>query len=71
MQKYIHNIIKTNIMHRLEKNILHHANKRREQRSSIAHYFVNDHLFILFDDAIKYCDIKNISYNQIRKSYYY
>jgi|14BtaG_2_1085337.scaffolds.fasta_scaffold07777_9 hypothetical protein len=32
MQKYIHNIIKTNIMHRLEKNILHHANKRREQR---------------------------------------
>ncbi len=25
-------------MHRLEKNILHHANKRREQRK----YFVND-----------------------------
>ena len=32
MQKYIHNIIKTNIMHRLEKNILHHAKKQREQR---------------------------------------
>ena len=58
-------------MHRLEANILHHANKRREQRSFTPHYFINDDLFILFDDALKYCDIKNISYTQIKKSYYY
>jgi hypothetical protein len=58
-------------MHRLEKNILHHANKRREQRSSLPHYFINDNLFILFDEAIKFCDINNISYNQIKKSYKY
>ena len=31
-QEYTRNLIKTNIMHRLESNILHHAKKQREQR---------------------------------------
>ena len=58
-------------MHRIEANILHHAKKQRKQRSLTPHYFVNDDLFILFDDALKYCDNNNMSYNKIKKSYKY
>lgn len=31
-KRKLNNYLKTNIMHRLEKNILHHAKQRKEQR---------------------------------------
>ena len=46
-------------------------NKPTEKKSFTPHYFVNNNLFILFEEAMKYCDNKNMSYNKIKKSYNY
>lgn len=44
-------------MHRLEKNILHHANKRREQRQ-LKNKIMNEFILVEFPQSQKYmnCD---------------
>lgn len=59
-------------MHRIEKNILHNANKNKEFRKyNLPHYYVKNNLFICYDEAIVFCDKNNLSYNEINKSYIY
>lgn len=38
--------------------------------SDISHYYVFEKLFIEYDDAISYCDKKNIPYDFIVKTKY-
>jgi hypothetical protein len=75
-------LIKINKIMSKKAQFLHNTKKAKRQRlnavyiktkekSSTPHYFVNDSLFILFDEAMKYCDNKNMSYNKIKKSYNY
>jgi hypothetical protein len=45
--------------------------KKVETTATIAHYVVRDNLFILFEDALNYCDKNNISYQEIIKTKQY
>ena len=41
------------------------------KKSELPHYFVKNILFILYDEAMSYCEKNNLSYSEIKKSYYY
>ncbi|MFP8488792.1 hypothetical protein ACKGJO_06790 [Gracilimonas sp. Q87] len=39
--------------------------------SKLPHYYVNEVLFLDFDDALEYCDEHSLPYEDIEKSYEY